>query len=171
MPYRWTTLDAQTRKLILWPHRSMTAEGFVWFVGLTAALAALPLIAVLGSPVLWGLLPFAGAALAGLWWALRRSSRDGRLTEELTLSRERASLVRREVSGQQRDWSADPHWVRVEIAAQGPVEQYLTLTGGGRTVEIGAFLSPEERVGLRDELLEAFARLRTATPGTPGTPG
>ena len=32
------------------------------------------------------------------------------------------------------------------------VENYVTLKGGGREVEIGAFLSPEERLVLHDEL-------------------
>ncbi|WP_413872134.1 DUF2244 domain-containing protein [Albidovulum sp.] len=163
MPYRWTDPDPETRCLILRPHRSLTARGFVWFVGGTAALIALPLVAVLGSPVLWGLLPFAVAAVAGLWWALRRNSRDGRLTEELTLTRGRAELVRHEPTGRTRIWSAEPHWVRVEMHEDGgPVEHYLTLKGGGREVEIGAFLSPEERLALRAELTEAFARLRAA---------
>jgi hypothetical protein len=57
MPYRWTDPDPETRCLILRPHRSLTARGFVWFVGGTAALIALPLVAVLGSPVMWGSCP------------------------------------------------------------------------------------------------------------------
>ncbi len=165
MPHRWTDPDPETRRLILWPHRALTAEGFVWSIGGLAALIALPMVAVLGSPVMWGLLPFAVAAVAGLWWALRRSSRDGRLTEELTLTRGRAELVRREPSGRTLTWSADPHWVRVGMhETGGPVEHYLTLTGGGREVEIGAFLGPEERLALRAELIAALARLREA-PG------
>jgi uncharacterized membrane protein len=34
----------------------------------------------------------------------------------------------------------------------GPVPNYVTLTGDGREVEIGAFLSEEERISLFDEL-------------------
>lgn len=163
MPYRWSDPDPETRRLVLWPHRPLTAEGFVWCIGGLAALIALPMVAVLGSPVMWGLLPFAAAAVAGLWWALRRSSREVRLTEELTLTRGRAELVRREPSGRTRTWSADPHWVRVGMhPSGGPVEHYLTLKGGGREVEIGAFLGPEERLALRAELTEALARLRDA---------
>ena len=37
---------------------------------------------------------------------------------------------------------------------------YVTLKGQGREVEIGAFLSEDERLSLRDELAVAFARLR-----------
>jgi len=163
MPYRWTAPDPETSRLIIWPHRPLTVEGFVWCIGGLAAMIALPLIAVLGSPVLWGILPFAVAAVGGLWWALRRSSHDGRLTEELTLTRSRASLVRRESSGKRREWSADPHWVQIGIDPDGgPVEHYLTLKGGGREVEIGAFLSPDERQQLRHELIDAFSRLRAA---------
>ncbi len=42
----------------------------------------------------------------------------------------------------------------------GPVENYLTLSGSDRTVEIGAFLSPEERAALYGELQGAFAQAR-----------
>lgn len=153
--------DPPAARLRLWPHRSLTAEGFVWFIGGTAALIALPLIAVLGTPVLWGLLPFLVLAVAGIWWALKRNLRDAALTEELTLWRDRIELVRREPGGRLRDWTADPHWVRVELhEAGGPVENYLTLRGGGREVEIGAFLSPEERLELKDEISSALNAMR-----------
>jgi uncharacterized membrane protein len=154
--------DPPAARLRIWPHRSLTAEGFVWFVGLTAAALALPLLAVLGSPVLWGLLPFAVLTVAGVWWAIRANAGDASaLSEELTLWRDRIELVRAERRGGIRGWSADPHWVRVELhETGGPVEKYLTLKGGGREVELGAFLSPEERVALRSELLDALARVR-----------
>ena len=74
MPYEWLPpRDGETR-LHLWPYRSLPRRGFVWFIGGTAALLLLPLIAVLGSPVLWGLLPFLLGAVGAIWWALNRSS-------------------------------------------------------------------------------------------------
>lgn len=153
--------DPPAARLTLWPHRSLTARGFVWFVGGTAVAVSLPLLAVLGSPVLWGLLPFMLLTIGGIWWALDRNTRDGALTEELTLWRDRMDLVRRDPRGVRQEWTADPYWVRVELhETGGPVEKYLTLKGGNREVEIGAFLSPDERVALRAELADALARLR-----------
>jgi uncharacterized membrane protein len=40
--------------------------------------------------------------------------------------------------------------------AGGPVEHYLTLKGAGREVEIGAFLSEDERKALHGELADAI---------------
>jgi uncharacterized membrane protein len=42
----------------------------------------------------------------------------------------------------------------------GPVPQYLTLRGAGREVELGAFLSEDERLALRAELRRKLADLR-----------
>ncbi len=146
--------------LVLWPNRSLPARGFAGFIALTCGLIALPLLGVLGTPVLWGLLPFFVLTVGGLWIALRRNYADGRLTEELHLWSDRVSLVRTEPRGARRAWEANPYWVRVALRAEGgPVENYLTLKGGGREVEIGAFLSPEERADLRELLERALSRV------------
>ncbi|MCB1513056.1 MAG: DUF2244 domain-containing protein [Hyphomicrobiaceae bacterium] len=42
----------------------------------------------------------------------------------------------------------------------GPVEDYLTLAAQGREVELGAFLTPEERRELDRELRHRLAALR-----------
>jgi len=42
----------------------------------------------------------------------------------------------------------------------GPVPNYLTLQGGPREVELGAFLSEDERVALKAEVQVALTRLR-----------
>lgn len=151
---------APALQLLLWPNRSLPARGFAGFIGLTCALIALPLLAVLGTPVLWGLLPFFVLTVGGLWIALRRNYADGRLTEEFTLWSDRVTLVRTDPRGRRQDWEANPYWVRVALRESGgPVENYLTLKGGGREVEIGAFLSPDERRALRDRLEQALRRV------------
>jgi uncharacterized membrane protein len=155
MPYEWIdpAPDAPARRLHLWPHRSLPRRGFVGFIAVTAALLSLPLVAVLGSPVLWGLLPFEALAVGCLWLALQRSYRDGEMLEELTLERDRVALVRHGPRRQHRQWEANPYWVEVCLhGARGPVPNYVTLKGAGREVEIGAFLSEDERLALYEEL-------------------
>ena len=44
----------------------------------------------------------------------------------------------------------------------GPVEAYLTLSGSGREVELGAFLTPDERRALDIDLRSRLAALRQA---------
>ncbi len=164
MPCQWTD-TTEPRKLTLTPHQSMTPKGFVVFMGATLAMIAIPLLAVLGSPVLWGLLPFFAIAVWGLWYAIGRNRRDAQLTETLTLTPDRVELIREEPRGKTRQWAADTYWVSVHLhPGDTPVEHYLTLKGGGREVELGAFLSPEERVDLYDRLTDLLASLRQAQP-------
>lgn len=153
MPYEWITSEKDARTLHLWPYRSLPRKGMVWFIGGTAALIALPLLVLLGSPVLWGLLPFLVAAIAAIFWALNRSYQDGEILEILLLAPDHIHLSRQGPRRKYAEWQANPHWVKVNLAAAGgPVPQYLTLQGNGREVELGAFLTPDERKALDIEL-------------------
>lgn len=161
MPYALTRSGPEW-DLRLWPHNALKARGFAVVIGVTAAMASLPLLATLGHPVLWGLLPFPVLALAGLWLALRRNWRDRSTVEVMHLSRDGLHLRRVDPKGPVQEWQADPHWVSLHLHPQGgPVEDYLTLTGGGREVELGAFLTPNERRALHDELNRLLLRLRS----------
>ena len=166
MPLEWhdrgpaSVTPGATAELRLWPHRSLDDRGFAIFIGATFLLLLVPLSAVIGTVLLWVLLPFLMGALAMIWTALRASSRQGRLTETLTLTRERILLIRRDPRGAEKRWEADPHWVSVHLHPKGgPVENYLTLRGGGREVELGAFLSADERKALHDDIDAALRRL------------
>ena len=161
MPYQHLPSPAPETHLHLWPHRSLPKTGFVWFIGISVALIALPLLGTLGSPALWAVLPFAALAIAGVWFALQRSYRDGHILEDLTLTPTLVTLSRHGPRGQRQEWQANPHWVRVVLhPTSGPVPNYLTLQGGPREVELGAFLSEDERLTLRAEVRAALARLR-----------
>jgi uncharacterized membrane protein len=157
MPYEWLQSNDDTKTLHLWPYRSLPRKGMVWFIGGTAALITLPLLALLGSPVLWGILPFLVATVAAIYWALSRNYEDGEILEILVLSEGKTHLMRHGPRKQYAAWQADPHWVKVNLAAAGgPVPQYLTMKGNGREVELGAFLTPDERKTLDVELRAAL---------------
>ena len=154
--------DGAEYRLALTPNLSMGNTGFARVIAISAGFLTLPLLAVLGTPVLWGLLPFAGLALWGLWYALQRNSRDRRrLREDMCLTRERIEILRINPRQPEQRWQANPYWVRLNLTEKGArVENYLTLEGGGRVVELGAFLSPEERATLFDDLSLALRHLR-----------
>ena len=162
MPYHWSSSSpSEPHRLHLWAHQSLSPRGFVGFVGVTSIMLALPLITQIGHPGLWVLLPCLLAALAGLWAALARNARDRAITEDVTLTADDVTLTRHGPRGQRQDWQANPHWLRLTLhESGGPVPQYLTLSGGGRVVELGAFLTEAERVALKAEIERLLATLR-----------
>ncbi|MFD1912794.1 DUF2244 domain-containing protein [Halodurantibacterium flavum] len=159
-----TTGESPICRLHLWPYRSLPKRGFALFFAMMAGLAALPLLMLLGSPVLWGILPFLVVTLSALWLSIQRSYRDGEVLEELTLWPDRIEIVRHNPrghpQGRRQEWSANPHWVSLHLDRdKGPVPEYLTLRGAGREVELGAFLTPSERLALHDDLQRALVRV------------
>ncbi|HBS50793.1 MAG TPA: DUF2244 domain-containing protein [Rhodobacteraceae bacterium] len=160
MPYDWIAKDTEhdTAELHLWPHQSLPPRGFAAVVLMTFTLILVPLVPFLGTVVLWGILPFMLVALGGIWLALRRNWRDQRILEVLTLTDDTARLVRRNPRGDVQNWECNRYWAQAEMHARGgPVPHYITLRGGGREVEIGAFLSEDERKALYDELQAALS--------------
>lgn len=163
MPYTWTKPDTpesgQVQELHLWPHQSLQPRGYGWFIGITLGLILMPLLSVLGTVVLWGVLPFVMLAVGGMWLALDRSRRNAQICEVLTLTEKRAHLIRRNPRGSIQEWHCNRYWARPEMHEHGgPVPHYVTLSGAGRKVEIGAFLSEDERVTLYSELVTALRR-------------
>jgi uncharacterized membrane protein len=152
--------DPPVLALILWPNRSLSPAGGGWILGLVTAGFAMPLLALGGTDAAWGMLPFMAVALVALFLAIRRNTRDGRLTEELRIWPDLITVVRREPRGTVRRWHANPFWVKARLYEDGKVEKYLTLAGAGREIELGAFLSPWERESLYAEIRATLSRLR-----------
>lgn len=152
--------DPPYASLRLWAHNSLTPQGFVWFIGITCGLILLPLVAVIGSPVLWGILPFMLLMLGTVWWALKASWRSKQVKEYVRLWSDRIEISHLPPKGDAKEWAANPHWVKLHLhPSDGPVANYITLSGGGREVELGAFLSEEERQTLFDDLNRMIGRL------------
>lgn len=158
MPYTWQDTP-QGKRLTLWPHRSLPIRGFA-VVFLTAFIfAMLPLFGLIGTSLLWGMLPFVLAALGGLYFAFMHTYRTGDAEEELTIGRGETRLSHVPHKGAPREWSCNTYWTRAQIyPSQGPVPFYITLKGNGREVELGSFLSEDERKVLIGELKDALRR-------------
>ena len=159
MPYKWITTSDPARhsQLRLWPHRSLPRRGFAGFILATFVMITIPLFPLLGTVVLWGLLPFLLVAVAGIWWGLEKSYRDAKIDEELTIDDTLARLVRTNPKGDQQAWECNRYWARIQMhITEGPVPYYLTLKGNDREVEIGAFLSEDERKALYGEISDAL---------------
>ena len=161
MPYRWSIKAPDgSQTLTLWPHRSLSPRGFVGFIAATATLLGLPLLALLGTPALWVIFAFVAASLAAIWVALARNRRDRTLSEHLALRPGTITLTRRNPDGTTQSWSDNSYWTRVTLyPSLGPVPDYLTMKGQGREVELGRFLTPDERKSLAADLRAILAAM------------
>ena len=146
----------------LWPYNSLKPKVFAFFIGATFALITLPLLNVLGNKVFWGLFPFLFLTLMGIWFALRKSLRARQILEQLTLYRNELVLIRQDPTGEQKEWVCSPYWSKLRMYdKEGPVANYITLSGNGREVELGSFLGEDERKELFNELNRLLNKLNS----------
>ena len=138
-------------------YNSLTETGFVWFITITSIMMLIPIFAFLGHSFLWIIAGALGLTLCGVWIALKSSWYRGRVFEELEVWSDNVELKRINPNGSIQKWSASPYWTEINLTKKdGPVRNYLTLRGSGKTIEIGAFLSEDERPILAQDLREAF---------------
>lgn len=160
MPYEWTTQPNETpQQMRLWPHQSLPAKGFAAFILTTFALILIPTLPLLGTTLLWALLPFVLAAVAGVYFALQSNHKSRQIEEILTLDEDTARLTHTTPKGEVKEWDCNRYWTKVtKYEKDGPVPHYVTLSGHGREVEIGRFLSEEERIALFEDLNRSLRR-------------
>lgn len=180
MPYHWSSTSPETTaetagsfetrataplQLTLTAHNSLTPKGFVWFIGVTAVLMLIPLGALIGLASLWVILGFLGLALGSVWVALKSNWKRGEIHETLNMWSDHVILVQTKPDGSTMEWAANPYWVKVlQYEKEGPVPAYLTLQSKEKEVELGSFLSEDERIDLYKELIPIFSALRRKRP-------
>ena len=156
-------VDDPTEPLVfgatLHPHRSLSRPGFV--VLMTAI--AIVSFAVGVSFVLMGAWPifgFFGLDVALIWLAFRINYHRARMFETLSLTADALVVERVSHRGRRETWRFQPYWLRVSMDDPPQHDSALTLSSHGRSLVIGAFLSPEERLEVAQALRGALARLR-----------
>lgn len=154
--------DAPIYHASIKPYRSLSNFGFGATIMFTACAFLLPLLAFLGTQALWTLLFFVGPAVAALWYFIRRNDKDGSLVENVTLWPDLIAVHRQNPRKPDQYWHANPYWVSVHMRDTKKCPSYLTLKGAGREIELGAFLTVDERKDLEKDLRKQLAQVASA---------
>ncbi|MEJ0086172.1 MAG: DUF2244 domain-containing protein [Pseudomonadota bacterium] len=144
-------MPAAARHIDLAPHCSLSPRGAVVFFGAVCAgtFGVAGVVTVLGF---WPVLPFAGAEMLLLGWALKANMARRFETESIDISE--TEIVIEYARGTPQRVVFPRHWARVKIRRpKSPLHRgQLVIESHGRAVEVGKFLTEEERRQLAAEL-------------------
>ena len=148
--------------LVIWPHRSCDKKTFSFVLFIIGLVLILPTVLFLSKELAFSILPFSIISILLLFFVGNKNFNDARLTEKLKIYSKTITLERKEPNNIVKKWSSNTYWTKVKIYNNGPVESYLTLTGNGKEVELGSFLTPEERINLKKIIDKTLFKLSSA---------
>lgn len=148
---------------ILRPHRSLSPAGFTLLMSTIAAVGFGGGLAFLMIGA-WPVFGFCGLEVALIYICFRLNYRSGRLFERVRLTDEALTVERYPPRGAPLGWTFQPYWLRVLMDDPPEHDSPLTLRSHGRSLVIGSFLTPEERLDFARALNHALARQRAAPP-------
>ncbi len=147
---------------VLTPHRSLSPLGFVLLMGAVAlvgfAMGATFLL--LGA---WPVFGFCGAEIGLFFLLFQMSYRSARMFERVRLTPSQLTVERHDLKGRVSRWTFQPYWLRVSMDDPPRHESRVVLSSHGRSLTVGSFLSPEERLDFARALRQALDRARTAS--------
>tara|TARA_B100000575_G_scaffold70639_1_gene54909 strand:- start:46 stop:537 length:492 start_codon:yes stop_codon:yes gene_type:complete len=162
MPYIWNKEKEYNQCVELWPYSSLPNKGFALFILITFLMLNFPLYTLLGTKYFWVIFTFLFIMLAAVWYALRKNYKDRNILEKLTITADLCQLIRQNPDGKHQSWECNRYWTKVSLhVSGGPVPNYITLSGSGRVVEIGSFLSEPERKDLYHELVNVIKKFQS----------
>lgn len=146
---------------VLRPHRSLSKPGFLIVMGVLAVVSfSAGMVFLLQGA--WPVMGFFGLEVALVYIAFRMNYRDGRLFETVQLSPEELLIRRVDPKGRAASWSFHPNWLRVVMDNPPEHESQLVLTSHGRSLTIGAFLTPDERLEVALALRAALSQWKVS---------
>lgn len=139
------------------PNRSLTVRSAAVFY-LSIVVTPLVVAVLFAMAGFWPILTVAGIEVvalgAALWWTMRKTK-----TRELIQIDERNVLVRKSQPGRDEEHEFSRYWTQVRLVrpASALWPSRLLLRSKGSSVEIGSFLTNNERDGLERRLSEVIA--------------
>jgi len=108
----------------------------------------------------WPVTGFFGLDVLLIYLAFRINYRRARMFETVSLTPDALTVERVNHRGRRQTWRFQPYWLRVSMDDPPQHDSALILSSHGRSLVIGAFLSPEERLDFARALRHALDRLR-----------
>lgn len=149
---------------VLTPHRSLGPNGFLVLMSLVALVGFGTGIVFLTIGA-WPVFGFCGLEVALIYYCFRQSYRSAQLWERIHLTPATLTVERHEIDGSWREWTFQPYWLRVLMDDPPQHESRLVLTSHGKSLAVGGFLTPEERLDLAKALRRALAAARERPAG------
>ena len=151
--------DVPLLKIRIAPNRSLDSYGTKVVFAVVGCGFLLPIIPFIGSPIGTTLTIFSGLTFYLFLTLLQKNFQQGSTFEEILISKNKIVVVHQEKNKEQMTWECNPYWTKVHLHINNPkLKNYLTLAGKGKHIELGAFLSPDERLELRDKIQNALAK-------------
>jgi len=155
--------DLQNQRLFsarLKPHRSLTRRNFHVLLMVFSGASLFPslLFVLLGA---WPVVGFMGLDVAIFYVAFLANFRAARAYEDVQVTPFELRLAKVSAKGRRAEWRFNPVWVRLEREEHEEFgTQRLALVSRGRSVEVAAFLGPDEKADFAAALSRALAEAR-----------
>jgi uncharacterized membrane protein len=149
---------------LLYPRRSLDRRGYLILIlgtGVVVALYGLVFL-IIGA---WPIFGFLGGEWALFWFLFRRHHRGDHRAERIRLYADHLLFERLDGRGRGFTERLQPYWLNVILERAEEPDNALFLRSHGRQIEVGAFLSPQERRDLAEELRIVLARHRSPALG------
>lgn len=142
---------------VLTPNRSLNRGQIRLFTTL------LGFILCLGSGVFilagaWPISGFFCVEFLVLYLAFRACDRQGNVKETVSLGHDILTVERITADGRTTTWQFQPYWLQIRLREETCSRGYLTLSSGGKSMQLGSFLSPTEQNSLAQALEQALRR-------------
>ena len=144
---------------LLHPHRSLSPRGFYILMGVVAAVS-FTVGGVFFTAGAWPIVGFYGLDVLLVYLFLRANYRSALVYERIRLTEEQLTIERGDHRGLQATYRFQPYWLKVTMDDPPEHHSQLVLTSHGRSLVVGAFLSPDERADFARALTRALGRAR-----------
>lgn len=145
--------------LILRPYRSLGRFGFI--VLMAAVITAYVIVGgyffAIGA---WPVFGFMGVEVLLLYILFKVNYREARAYETVDLTPSKFAVCKVDPKGQASHHDFQPHWLRVDMDDPPELHSQLTVSSHGKSLTLGSFLTPDERLEVAGEIRGGLRRLR-----------